>query len=322
MAPCPYCTYETDRKNNLKRHIVTMHHDSSKVLDCCGQIFKSKAALRDHVALFHKTGYKCHVCYRNFCRKALLRRHLAVHSGKKDFRCPDCQYATSHKSNLERHQKIHNKSGDSSSRESSGSPTNQIREFEDGDFSNPFSLGNEKRSHSDMKSPMQRISRTRARVVWRYQSLFQHRKHSNERIILNNNDCTRNNNEVEDVLMQDKEPNGNDKRCGARSANPLHKNGGNYPNYITTNSYINTVLRVPVDNAPRIESRLNIRTKYQCGSASRLSSYPYKCSKCGEYFETQVTIENHECRMGPIDDLPLPVTCMVLKNIMKCGITE
>ena len=111
---CPQCRYVTDRKNNLKRHIVTMHHTSNKTLECCGIGFHNKAALRDHNSVFHKGGYSCSLCGRNFCRKALLRRHLAVHSGQKDFFCDQCGYATSHKSNLERHLKVHSKKEDGS----------------------------------------------------------------------------------------------------------------------------------------------------------------------------------------------------------------
>ncbi|XP_041348302.1 zinc finger protein 782-like [Gigantopelta aegis] len=106
---CPQCRYVTDRKNNLKRHIVTMHQECTKTLECCGIVFQSKSLLRDHVGLFHRGGYRCQICSRNFCRKALLRRHLTVHSGRKDFRCDLCGYATSHKSNLERHQKVHSR---------------------------------------------------------------------------------------------------------------------------------------------------------------------------------------------------------------------
>lgn len=104
---CHQCRYITDRKNNLKRHIATMHQDCGKFLECCDIIFRSKAALRDHVLLYHRTGYKCRFCGRNFCRKALLKRHLAVHNGQKEYICEVCDYATSHKSNLERHRKVH-----------------------------------------------------------------------------------------------------------------------------------------------------------------------------------------------------------------------
>ena len=107
LFTCPYCRYLTDRKNNLKRHVITMHRKCDRTLECCGLVFNSKAALRDHVIVFHNAGYSCRYCSRNFCRKALLKRHLAVHSGRKDFSCDICDYATSHKSNLDRHRKIH-----------------------------------------------------------------------------------------------------------------------------------------------------------------------------------------------------------------------
>lgn len=104
---CRRCSYVTDRKNNLKRHVMAMHQKCERMLECCGLAFDSKAALRDHVMAHHDNGYACLFCRRNFCRKALLKRHLAVHDGRKDYACADCGYATSHKSNLERHKKVH-----------------------------------------------------------------------------------------------------------------------------------------------------------------------------------------------------------------------
>lgn len=107
LFPCPHCRYVTDRRNNLKRHISTMHQACDKVLECCGVNFTTKASLREHIMIFHHNGYSCAFCGRRFCRKALLKRHLSVHSGQKDYSCPHCDYATSHKSNLERHKRIH-----------------------------------------------------------------------------------------------------------------------------------------------------------------------------------------------------------------------
>lgn len=107
VFPCPQCRYTTDRRNNLKRHMLTMHQTCAKTLECCGIVFATKASLREHAMIFHYHGYTCYYCGRRFCRKALLKRHLSVHNGQKDFVCPVCDYATSHKSNLERHRKVH-----------------------------------------------------------------------------------------------------------------------------------------------------------------------------------------------------------------------
>ena len=107
VFPCPQCRYTTDRRNNLKRHMLTMHQTCPKLLECCGILFSTKASLREHAMIFHYHGYHCFYCGRRFCRKALLKRHLSVHSGQKDFTCAICDYATSHKSNLERHRKVH-----------------------------------------------------------------------------------------------------------------------------------------------------------------------------------------------------------------------
>ncbi|KAL3847505.1 hypothetical protein ACJMK2_018411 [Sinanodonta woodiana] len=107
IFPCPHCRYTTDRRNNLKRHTLTMHQTCSKILECCGLLFATKASLREHAMIFHYHGYTCYYCGRRFCRKALLKRHLSVHNGQKEFVCSVCDYATSHKSNLERHRKVH-----------------------------------------------------------------------------------------------------------------------------------------------------------------------------------------------------------------------
>ncbi|CAF0754195.1 unnamed protein product [Rotaria sordida] len=104
---CPQCSYTTNRLNNLKRHIQTMHEILSEPIDCCNQLFTSKAHFRAHVNTEHRCGYHCDTCRRTFCRKALLRRHQSIHSGQKTFFCPICSYSTSHKGNLDRHIRIH-----------------------------------------------------------------------------------------------------------------------------------------------------------------------------------------------------------------------
>lgn len=146
LFPCPHCRYVTDRRNNLKRHISTMHQTCDKLLECCGVSFSTKASLREHIMIFHHNGYSCPYCGRRFCRKALLKRHLSVHSGQKDYTCPSCDYATSHKSNLERHKRIHERlklgedgsifeCGDFTSHQMAQSPdTTEVDESKDDSF--------------------------------------------------------------------------------------------------------------------------------------------------------------------------------------------
>lgn len=158
---CPHCKYSTDRKNNMKRHIVTMHQDSSKLLECCDIVFKSKALLREHVNVYHRSGYSCSICNRNFCRKALLRRHLSVHNGQKDFHCSSCSYATSHKSNLERHQRIH-------ARRNSASESTEEKEFSDSESAtsrNTNTIPKQQRHNQFVKS------KTHTKIVAKYENM-------------------------------------------------------------------------------------------------------------------------------------------------------
>ncbi|KAK4325891.1 hypothetical protein Pmani_003548 [Petrolisthes manimaculis] len=107
VVRCSLCHYRTDRKNNLKRHTLTMHRVTTAAGNCCGLAFFSKGELRAHTQLCHRDGYHCGVCGHPFTRKALLRRHLSVHTGVREFSCPLCVYQSSNKSNVERHLRVH-----------------------------------------------------------------------------------------------------------------------------------------------------------------------------------------------------------------------
>lgn len=148
IFPCPQCRYTTDRRNNLKRHMLTMHQTSSKMLECCGILFNTKASLREHAMIFHYHGYTCYFCGRRFCRKALLKRHLSVHNGQKDFVCNVCDYATSHKSNLERHRKVHSRQDDGKDGDDGPRYHDDEQHYHDEVKSN----GSEAISHDDVSS--------------------------------------------------------------------------------------------------------------------------------------------------------------------------
>ena len=114
----PKCNYETNRRNNLKRHMMTMHERLNSPHFCCGVTFFRKADMRAHTKEVHTDGYPCTWpgCGKGFVRKALLDRHIKIHTGEKPFVCPICQYGTSHKSNLDRHVRIHFKPSSSPSK--------------------------------------------------------------------------------------------------------------------------------------------------------------------------------------------------------------
>ena len=52
----PKCSYETNRRNNLKRHMATMHEKLNAPHVCCGFTFYRKADMRAHTKEVHVEG--------------------------------------------------------------------------------------------------------------------------------------------------------------------------------------------------------------------------------------------------------------------------
>lgn len=90
---CHICSYITNRRSNLLRHLETMHKNQQnhvrvltfpayinlihkhfsffyfiQSLECCDTMFASKSELREHKRQSHVNGYGCLVCSRTFCR--------------------------------------------------------------------------------------------------------------------------------------------------------------------------------------------------------------------------------------------------------------
>ncbi|KAK8391675.1 hypothetical protein O3P69_017299 [Scylla paramamosain] len=97
----------TNRRNNLSKHITTMHTKMMSEMKCCGITFYSKWEVKHHNRTVHSDGYPCNLCGRTFQRKDLLDRHFSIHTGEKKFKCATCSYGSSHKSNLKRHWRVH-----------------------------------------------------------------------------------------------------------------------------------------------------------------------------------------------------------------------
>jgi len=44
LFSCQRCAYSSDRKNNLKRHVIAMHRKTECILECCGITFDNKVS--------------------------------------------------------------------------------------------------------------------------------------------------------------------------------------------------------------------------------------------------------------------------------------
>lgn len=54
---CPYCTYSTDRKPNIKRHKLT--HTGQRPFQCslCGHKFSMKQSVKRHMRIIHPDAF-------------------------------------------------------------------------------------------------------------------------------------------------------------------------------------------------------------------------------------------------------------------------
>ncbi|XP_064482542.1 zinc finger protein 467-like [Ornithodoros turicata] len=100
----PRCSYGSARRNNLERHMRTMHRPEESF--CCNEKFLTKFEFVEHTQQEHQSGeYPCNFegCNVVCTRRALLYRHERVHTGEKPHHCTECEYRSSSRSNLQRH---------------------------------------------------------------------------------------------------------------------------------------------------------------------------------------------------------------------------
>lgn len=140
---CPDCSYQTDRKGCLKRHLYT--HDKPFHCDICMAKFARIRYLNEHTKNKHVSGnsekdykcskcpyetnhlsnfkihqnshtkpFQCTVCMSKFSEERYLRIHVkdkhAEIGAEKDHKCPQCPYQTNYKINLQNHLNTHNDS--------------------------------------------------------------------------------------------------------------------------------------------------------------------------------------------------------------------
>ncbi|KAK7574099.1 hypothetical protein V9T40_011290 [Parthenolecanium corni] len=81
---CKLCGNQSAQRNNLKLHMVAVHHEASS-----------------------KSCYICYYCDKPFYVKNNLRQHIRIHTGEKPYRCPECPKQFRRISLLTQHQRTH-----------------------------------------------------------------------------------------------------------------------------------------------------------------------------------------------------------------------
>lgn len=73
---CTSCDFQTNYTSNLRTHQI-MHHENPDVRNCglCPKTFLSQKRLENHLAVFHKLGYKCASCPSTFSTRYKKTQH-------------------------------------------------------------------------------------------------------------------------------------------------------------------------------------------------------------------------------------------------------
>ena len=107
---CTICDYNTCRKYNLDRHMVSKH-TAGKVTDSAGKVTDSAGKVTDSAGkvtdLQGKPAFKCNKCNKIFTRQYGLKVHIETCNGiKKSLNCDHCNREFKHKQNKTSHMKI------------------------------------------------------------------------------------------------------------------------------------------------------------------------------------------------------------------------
>jgi hypothetical protein len=111
---CQECDYKCSAKNDLSKHIKTVHR-KIKDLQCEECDFKSSTSsgLNIHIKTVHKKikDFQCEKCDFKSSTGSVLYSHIrAVHKKIKSFQCNECDYNCSAKGNLSQHiDRVHKK---------------------------------------------------------------------------------------------------------------------------------------------------------------------------------------------------------------------
>jgi len=104
---CEHCDKTFGRKNNLKRHINTIHLKQQNFkCEHCESAFGLKDNLNRHINTIHlkQQNFKCEHCESAFGQKCGLKTHInTVHLNQKNFSCEHCDKTFGYKGHLKSH---------------------------------------------------------------------------------------------------------------------------------------------------------------------------------------------------------------------------
>ena len=109
ISTCETCGKEFSCKQNLKKHILSIHEGKKWQCETCDKYFNCKGDLVRHIAVIHDRvkNQKCTLCEKAYAIEKDLKRHLkTAHSRIKEINnenCDKCDKSFSSKSTLTEH---------------------------------------------------------------------------------------------------------------------------------------------------------------------------------------------------------------------------
>merc|ERR1719357_1278291 len=106
---CDICSYTTQKRYLLRRHMKSHSDERPFVCNVCERGFKTRAALQNHENVHSgRKPHKCNFCPASFTTSGELARHVRYrHTHEKPHKCPDCDYSAVELGKLKRHMRTH-----------------------------------------------------------------------------------------------------------------------------------------------------------------------------------------------------------------------
>ena len=104
---CQQCNYATKSKADIVKHSRT--HSGERPFECviCGEKFRQKGNLTQHLLTHQEGKFKCDQCDYKSTQKCHLVSHLLTHSGVKPHKCDRCEFSATRRADLVIHQRSH-----------------------------------------------------------------------------------------------------------------------------------------------------------------------------------------------------------------------